>query len=360
MTAPRLVVDLEAIEANARALVGRLAPKGIRVTAVTKAVLGSPEVAAAFLRGGVAGLGDSRVDNLVRLRDAGVAAPMTMIRTPMLSEARAVVRQADVSMNSEVAVLDALADAARSMGTTHGVIVMVELGDLREGVAVDDVVALARRVADRPGLSLVGIGTNLACVSGTEPDEGKMAELSRLADDIETATGQPLPVVSGGNSANLDWALAAPHVGRVNDLRLGESILLGTETLHRQPIAGLRTDAFTLWAEVIEVQTKPTQPWGTLAQAAFGTPATRHGTGTTRQAILALGRQDTDPDGLVAPTGTTVLGMSSDHLVIDLGDAPVAVGSEMAFGLGYSALVRAATSPFVTTVHRPPSETTAS
>ena len=133
----------------------------------------------------------------------------------------------------------------------------------------------------------------------------------------------------------------------VDELRLGEAILLGCKPLHRQAIEGLRTDAFTLVAEVIEVKEKPAQPWGERAQGAFGETATRPGSGTIRQAIVALGRQDVDPEGIAPSDGVVMLGMSSDHLVVDLGEVEASVGDELAFGLDYSALVRAATSPFV-------------
>jgi glycosyltransferase involved in cell wall biosynthesis len=53
-------------------------------------------------------------------------------------------------------------------------------------------------------------------------------------------------------------------------------------------------------AELIEVQDKPAQPWGDLGQAAFGAPPEQRGGGTVRQGILAVGRQDIDPDGLTA------------------------------------------------------------
>ena len=230
---------------------------------------------------------------------------------------------------------------------------MVELGDLREGVPVADVGELARTASSRLGLRLVGLGTNLACQSGIMPDQTKMDQLSHLVEQVEAACGIELSVVSGGNSASLEWALSTHDVGRVDELRLGESILLGTEPLHRQPIEGLHTDAFTLVAEVIEVQTKPAQPWGEVAQSSFGPAAPRTGVGSIRQAILALGHQDADPAGLAPPPGVTVLGASSDHLVVDLGDHQAPVGDELAFQLGYSALVRAATSPFVTKVETP-------
>jgi predicted amino acid racemase len=265
----------------------------------------------------------------------------------MPSEVDAVVRDATVSLNSEPAVLLALGTSAQRRRTTHGVVLMVELGDLREGVAPDAVGALAELVERHRCLELIGIGTNLACQSGVAPDDSKMDELSSLAEAVEARLGRRLAMVSGGNSANLTWATTAADVGRIDDLRLGESILLGTEPLHRTPVAGLHTDACVLIAEVIEAQTKPAQPWGTVAQAAFGPPPARNGSGTRRQALLAIGRQDVDPDGLTPPAGCTVLGASSDHLVLDVGTEGVSVGDRLAFALDYSALVRAMTSPFV-------------
>ena len=352
MTAPRLEVDLEAIESNTRVLVDRLGARGIRVAAVTKAVLGSPSVAAAMLRGGAAGLADSRVENLAGLTAAGIGGPRTLIRSPMVSQVDAVVRCATVSLNSETAVLEALSAAAGRAGTTHAVVLMVELGDLREGVLAEALGGLALTTLSLPHLSLAGIGTNLACQSGVAPDQVNMEELSRIVMDVETSTGAALSVVSGGNSASLGWAMRAHDVGRVNELRLGEAILLGVDPLTRTPLAGLRTDAFTVVGEIIEVQTKPSQPWGRRAQAAFGAPPALRGTGLTRQGIVALGRQDVDPQGLTAPDGITVLGTSSDHLVLDLGDHPARVGDELGFGVDYSCLLCAATSPFVTAVEK--------
>ena len=348
MSGPRLEIDLAAVTHNTRTLVSQLEPLGIGVTGITKASLGSPGVAAAMLRGGATGLGDSRIENLARLRAGGVPTTTTLIRSPMVSQAALVVRDADVSLNTEAAVIDSLAVAALSLGTTHSVVVMVELGDLREGVPVADVVALCRHVVNAPGVELAGLGTNLACQSGVAPDQLKMDELSQLVEKVESACDLGLTIISGGNSANLDWALSTADPGRINDLRLGESILLGTEPLHRRVLDGLRTDAFSLVAEVIEVKTKPALPWGDTAQAAFGNPPDRRDGELVRQAIVALGRQDTDPDGLTPPAGITILGMSSDHLVLDVGDHAVSVGDELAFGLGYAALLRSSTSPFVT------------
>jgi predicted amino acid racemase len=350
MTAPRVEIDLDKIEQNTRSLVDRLAPLGIRVTGITKAALGSPGVGAAMVDGGVVGLGDSRLQNLSRLAVLDGPTSRTLIRSPMLSQAGQVVRTATASLNTERTVLEALGAAGVRYRRTHDVVLMVELGDLREGIPADELLAAAGAVLDRPALRLAGIGTNLACQNGVVPDDANMGELTRLALEVEHAHGIRLDIVSGGNSANLNWALSTTDVGRIDELRLGEAILLGTDPLHRTPIAGLHTDAFRLYAEVIEVRDKPAQPWGDRAQTAFGEYPERTGTGTVRQAIIALGRQDIDPDSLTPPAGTSVLGMSSDHLVLDLGDHGVVVGDEVELGLGYGALVRAMTSPFITRI----------
>lgn len=348
MSAPRLEVHLERIHHNARVLVDWLSLRHIGVTAVTKATLGCPEIGAELVRAGVSGLGDSRVENLERLRAGGITAPLTLIRSPMGSQAGRVVRVADTSLNTELAVISQLSLATQRQGCTHRVILMVELGDLREGIMPADLAMVVQEVLPLPGIVLAGIGTNLACQSGVEPDAAKMAELSALATAIEARFSISLDVVSGGNSANLDWAFNCLHPGRVDDLRLGEAILLGREPLHRRAIPDLHVDAFTLVAEVIESKVKPSVPWGTIAEGAFGPVEPPADRGLTLRAVLALGRQDVDPSSLLLPPGFHLLGASSDHLVVEGPDQATQVGAEVRFGLDYAGVMRAMTSPFIT------------
>jgi len=341
-----LEIDLRKIGYNVSSLVTRLARRGIAVTGVTKAALGSPELGHALVAAGVHTLGDSRIENLEKLRRARVPAMLALIRSPMRSQLDRVVSCANLSFNTELDIVAELSTAAGSQATTHGVVLMVELGDLREGILPTDLADVVREVLRLPNITLEGLGTNLACRSGVIPDTAKMAELSQLVASIETSFGIRLGIVSGGNSANLDWALGNNPVGRVNDLRLGESLLLGLDPLHRRPIDGLYTDAITLVAEVIESKIKPSLPWGRIAQAAFGPPDVSNDQGSVVQTILALGEQDVDPLGLVAPAGTRIVGTSSDHLVLTSTDQ-FPVGAEFRFVPNYSALLRAMTSPFV-------------
>ena len=177
-----------------------------------------------------------------------------------------------------------------------------------------------------------------------------MGELAGLVASTESTFGLHLRTVSGGNSGNLEWILSGADSGRVNDLRLGESLLLGREPLHRHRLDGLYTDAITLVAEVIESGSKPPAPWGDMGESALGHSPRRRQDGSSGQAVLAVGEQDTDCHALEAPFGFEIAGASSDHLVLDCGADLPPVGHELRFGLGYSALVRAMTSPFVSQV----------
>jgi predicted amino acid racemase len=350
MIAPRLEINLNRIQHNARTLVQNLNQKGIAVTGVTKAFLGSSGIARAMIGAGIKSLGDSRIENIEALRRARIAAELILIRSPMLSQVDRIVAAADVSFNSELDIIGVLSAAARRADRRHGIILMVELGDLRQGIMPRDLEGSVAKVLRLPNIALKGIGTNLGCRSGVVPDALKMAELSALVDAIEAKFSLSLETVSGGNSSNLAWALNTENVERVNDLRLGEAILLGNDPLNGEPIPGLYTDAIVLVAEVIEAKMKPSMPWGEIALSPFANKPITINRGDILQAILAVGHQDVDPAGLYSMSGIKILAASSDHLIADVGRAELSIGSEVAFNLNYSALLRAMTSPFVAKV----------
>ena len=341
---PRIEIDVARLVDNAAALLSLCLSRGVELTAVTKAVSGSPRIAAALHACGVRSFGDSRIANLRRMRESGLKGQFVLIRSPAPSEAEAAARWADLSLNTEISVVKLLGRAARARGSVHGVILMVELGDLREGIPpaeLDDAVA---QVLPIEGIELAGIGTNLACLNGVRPSAVKMRELSSLAARLEHRYGVRLRYVSGGNSANYGWLVSTRDTGRVNHLRMGESLLLGCDALTRQPIPGLHADAFTVVAEVIEVRTKPSVPDGEIVQDAFGHQPAFTDRGNRRRALLAIGRQDIEPATLRPRIPAEIIGATSDHLVIDATEAGLEVGDEVAFDVGYSSLVRAMTS----------------
>lgn len=354
MTAPRIEIDLEKISHNATTLRKLYTSKGVGIIGVTKAVCGDPEIAEVLVGAGVDTLADSRLENIARMRRAGIQAQFVLLRTPALSQVESAVKTVDISLNTEISVIEALSTIAVENNVMHKIILMVEMGDLREGLLPETLEETVEKVLEQRGIVLAGIGTNLACFGGVKPDEKNMELLSSIAGDIEKKFGLTLQYVSGGNSANYDWFMSTKDVSRINNLRLGESILLGCETLHRKKMPGLFTDAFRLFAEVIESKTKPSKPWGEIGQNAFGAVPEFPDRGQMRRMILAVGLQDVLVAGLTPSTDLEILGASSDHILMDAKELDLQVGDEVEFQLNYGALLSCMSSPYVSKSYRHP------
>jgi predicted amino acid racemase len=350
MDGPYVSIDVEKIAHNARIITRLCAQHGIAVTGVTKGTCGQPQVAQAMLRGGVTSIGESRLQNIHRLRTNGVRTSYMLLRLPPLSEVDEVVTGVDISLNSEVAVIAALSAAAVRRGLVHDIIIMVDLGDLREGVWPDDLLPFVRDIITLPGIRLVGLGTNLSCYGGVAPSVDNMQQLVDYARQIEATFGLQLRYISGGNSSALQLIAAGKMPPQVNHMRIGEGILLGRETVHRTPWPGTFQDAFLLHAEVIEEKAKPSVPIGETSQDAFGRKPVFVDQGEQQRALLNIGREDVDVSGLTPlDPRLSILGASSDHLILDVTAAggSVRVGDTIAFTLNYSALLAAMTSPYV-------------
>ncbi|WP_286265706.1 alanine/ornithine racemase family PLP-dependent enzyme [Thalassotalea atypica] len=347
MKYPRLDVDCSKIHHNAQLLIAKFALKKISVTPVTKVFLGHPIIAQVLIDAGANMIADSRLENIQRITQTGILVPKMLIRTPMLSQISSVVRCCDISLNTETHVIRALSNAAKHLNVTHGIIIMVELGDLREGIMPDIVIDFIHNIIALPNIIIRGIGTNLACRYGIATDNEKMALLSDLADEIETKFGLNLDIISGGNTASINWALNYTGSTRVNNLRIGEAIFLGFDSLSQKKIERLYTDAITLTAEVIESKTKPSFPWGDRGSNAFGEKVCISDRGLVSQIIVALGRQDVCVTGLSAPDGMTIMSSTSDHLIIETTGRPLLVGQTVKFNVDYSALLSCMSSSFV-------------
>ncbi|MBP7460051.1 MAG: alanine/ornithine racemase family PLP-dependent enzyme [Candidatus Delongbacteria bacterium] len=359
---PSLTVDLDKIRQNTRYLTGLARERvGAGVFGVTKALSGSPEVARVMLEGGCCGLADSRFENLRKIRVAMTdwpefqALPLMLLRIPAPSQVRQVVETADISLNSEWKTLQLLSQAAGELRRIHQIVLMVDLGDLREGIWIDtgnpsNLISLVRNTLTLPNIKLIGIGTNLACYGGVIPDRAIMERLLKLAFQIEQVCDYPLEMISGGNSSAVPMLLDGSMPKGINSFRLGESILLGKNVIDRSDLPGTRQDAMICRAEIIELQTKPSMPRGVTGQNAFGEQARYIDRGIRQRAILALGRQDVVFDGLTPlDPGHIILGASSDHLLVDVSDSrtPLRVGDRILFIPNYGALLALATSPYV-------------
>ncbi len=350
MATPYVTIDLDKIEHNARTIVSLCSAHGIEVTGVTKGVCGHPEVAKAMQRGGVISIGDSRRKNLRRLRAAGVASPSMLLRVPALSAIDDIVEGTDVSLNSELSVLERLSAAAQRRNRAHEVIVMVDLGDLREGVWPNELRSFIREMLRFSGVRLAGIGTNLACFGGVIPSEHNMNQFVGCACDIEEAFDVQLKWISAVNSSGLELVASGKMPGRVNHARIGEAILLGRETVQRKPWPHTFQDAFVLHAEVLEVKKKPSVPVGERSEDAFGERPAFEERGNMDRALLNVGREDIDIAGIRPfEPRFEVLGASSGYLVMDVSPAAgsIRVGDELSFSINYGALLAIMTSEYV-------------
>lgn len=345
---PSVVIDLDIIAENTRRVVASLGGR-VGVYGVTKATCGSPLVARAMLRGGAIGLADSRLDNVQRMRNSGITAPVMMLRIPSVSEAEDVVRLCDVSLNSEASVLDALARAAEQQGVIHDVILMLEMGDRREGVPPEELIPLAATAIAEPSLRLAGIGANFMCASGVMPTRAKLDSLCDLADALEQRFGQRLDWVSGGNSSNLALMESETMPERINMLRIGSTILRAENSFTGGTLDGYDDGAFTLEAELVEIKTKHSLPDGETGPDAFGNRVVFEDRGARLRGIVNLGRVDMRPEGLKPRhRHVEIVTASSDHLIVDItGAKKFAVGDPMRFEMDYGALVQAMLSPYV-------------
>ncbi len=351
MKTPRIEINLGKIAHNAKKLKELYGSKGIDVIGVTKVVCGDPAVAKVLVKSGINILADSRIENIVKMHDADIHAQFLLLRTP-LSKSESVVKYTDISLNSEILIIKELSKYAVKQDTKHKIILMLELGDLREGLMPSEIEKTVGKIIELQGVKLVGIGTNLACFGGIKPDDEKMEYLSSIAKEIEDKFKLILEFVSGGNSANYDWFMTTKDVGRINNLRLGESIFLGRETLEREVINGLFTDAFTLIAEVIESKIKPSLPYGDVCQDAFGNIPKFIDLGLMRRAILGIGLQDVLVSGLTPVSDIDILGASSDHIIINAKQTEIKVGDTVEFNLNYGALLSAMTSPYIIKIYK--------
>ncbi|WP_319422961.1 alanine/ornithine racemase family PLP-dependent enzyme [Pleurocapsa sp. FMAR1] len=343
---PRIEITLSKIEHNARMLCELYGQGGISLMGVSKAVLGEPLIASAMIRGGVKFIADSRLENIQRMRNARISAQFVLLRTAP-SQAESIVEDVDISLNTEIETLEKLNYYASLHNKIHQIILMVEMGDLREGILADDIFLFIEKIIPLDHLKIIGLGCNLACYGGIKPDNQKMNQLSALTDAVERKFQIKLPLISGGNSANYEWYKSTKNVGRINNLRVGESILLGCGTVNRKAIPQLHTNAFKLIGEVIESKIKPSLPFGETGQDAFGNIPVFRDRGRHTRAIIALGKQDTLISGLSPDRDLEILGSSSDHLVLDCKNSYLKVGGGVNFNLDYGSLLTAMTSPFI-------------
>lgn len=348
MKYPKVNINLSTIKNNVKSIVEICNKQGIKVAGVTKVFCGDPEITKAYIEGGVSYLADSRVENLVKLQAFNI--PKLMLRLPMKSEVEMVVRYADISLNSEIDTVTLLSEKAICMDKVHEIILMVDLGDLREGYYGEkSIFEAVEKIINLKGIKLIGLGTNLTCYGGIIPNKDTLDKLVELQRDIEKKYDLELNIISGGNSSTVHL-LEDNEIKGINHLRLGESLVLGVETAYRNQIKRTRNDAFILQAEIIEIKTKPSMPIGKIGTDAFGNSPKFIDRGMRKRIICAVGKQDIEIDSLYPiDKGISIIGGSSDHLILDGEESNTnyKVGDIVEFTMSYVSILRAMTSKYI-------------
>ncbi len=346
---PRIKSNKEAIIHNVKQISKMCHDKGIELTGVVKVARGEPALAKLYLENGVDIIGDSRIANIRKMKNAGINGPFMLLRIPMPSEIEDLVRYVDITLVSELKTVETIGKAALNKGKRQKIIYMIDLGDLREGVWFENAFDEVLKASQIRGVELYGIGTNLGCYGGVVPDIDNMSLLSEIAKKIRNK-GIDFKIVSGGNTAAVYLIENDLLPREINGYRLGESIILGTDTTNNRAFPFLRQDTFTLEAEIIELKTKPSVPHGKIGRDAMGRVPIFEDLGNRLKAIVAMGEQDIQPDGMIPlEKGIKVLHASSDHTVLDVTefDGKLDIGSILKFRLTYGALLRAMTSEYV-------------
>lgn len=347
---PRVIVDLSKLDNNIKVLKKMCSKNQInKIAGVTKSFCGNEIIANQFVKSGIDYLADSRIENLKRLQSINV--PKVLLRLPMLSQVEDVIKYSDISLNSEYITLEKLNQKALELGLTHKVVLMYDLGDLREGIYDKaEFLKLAQSTDKLSNIELIGIGTNLTCYGGVMPSKANLSELCDIAKEIEEIILRPLEIISGGNSSSIHMLSKNEIPSKINNLRLGESIILGVEAAYGSKIEGCYQDAFKLSAELIEIQDKPSIPKGNIGMDAFGNKPSFIDYGIRKRGILAIGKQDFGGYELFPEIDSIkILGASSDHLIVDITDVKeeLKIGSEIKFRLKYGALLSLMTSEYV-------------
>lgn len=346
---PKINIYFDKLKHNTTMMAEKCSPRGISIAAVTKAFCGNPEIALAFVEGGAKYLADSRIENIKKLNEIPVE--KIMLRLPMLSEVEEIVKYVDISINSEIETIKKLNDIAFKMDKTHKIILMLDLGDLREGFFTKEELENAlEEIKDLHNIKVIGVGSNLTCYGGVIPNETNLGWLVEYSNIIEERLNTKLEIISGGNSSSFYLIEEDRIPNKINHLRLGETLLLGRESAYGELIPNTFHDVFQLVAEIIEIKDKPSLPIGEIGMDAFGNKPDFEDKGIRRRAILAVGRQDIGTHSIV-PLDDSIqfIGASSDHLIIDITDCETnyKIGDEITFNFAYGALLSLMTSEYV-------------
>lgn len=346
---PRVLIDAKKYAYNVSYITNLAHKQHISVMGVSKVFCADPKLISVLDDLDVDYIADSKLENLMQIK---TRKPKVYLRIPALSEASLVVKYTDISLNSELEVIKKLNEIALKMKKRHKIILMIDLGDLREGIYYQDFhLDTVKEILSLKHIDLLGIGTNLTCYGSVIPSVETYSKLESIKNDIEKTFDINLEVISGGNSSSIPMVMENRLPMFINNLRIGEAMILGRETAYQNRIDHLYEDVIVLQTEILEIKDKPSYPEGELGFDAFGDKQTYNDIGIIKRAILSIGKQDVRHDDLLPPKDVEIIGSSSDHLIVHLKNDTYKLGDIIEFKLKYGGILSLMTSKYVEKIY---------
>lgn len=308
---------------------------------VTKLLCGNESFLKEVLDLGIREVCDSRISNLKKIKKIKPDVQTVYIKPPASRSIASVVKYADVSFNSESETIRMLSEEAKRQRKTHKIVIMIELGDLREGIMGNNLIAFYKKIFKLPHIEVVALGANLTCLHGILPSQDKLIQLSLYKQLIEAVFHKKIPFITAGTSVTLPLLTKQQVPAAMNHFRIGETLYFGKNLMTGMTFSGMRADVFKLYAEIIEITRKPMVPVGEMSTNVSGETYQVNEDDYGKQswrAILDLGLLDISPEHLVPEQeNLQVIDASSDMLIIDLGSnqSNKKVGDLLSFNLTY-------------------------
>ncbi|WP_312076154.1 alanine racemase [Chryseobacterium sp.] len=296
---------------------------------------------------------DSRLSNLKNIKKLSPKTQTVYIKPPAKRLAESIVRYADVSFNTEYDTIKALSEEAVRQKKNHKIVIMVEMGELREGIMARNLPRFYKKVSKLPNIKIVGVGTNLNCLNGILPDQKKMVKLSHFKKIAEEYNQTAIPYISAGSSVTIPLLLQNKIPKEVNHFRIGETLFFGTDVYNDSVIHGMYQGVFTLTAEIIEITEKPMIPAGKAGTNLTGDKPQHKNENKGKKsyrAIVDVGILDIELKHIdPVSNNIDIIGASSDMMIIDLHDNNDAyrVGDTINFKMNYMSVLRAMNSDYI-------------
>lgn len=345
-----LTINTGRIVENIQKLNNYLSQNNIKWTLVTKMLCGHkgalekilPDTCIKQLHS----VGDSRISNLRIVKEIKPDIVTMYIKPPALNQVKNVIKYADISLNSSYNTIEALNKEAENQGKIHRVIVMIEMGELREGVVRDDILNFYEKIFKLNNVETIGIGTNLGCMYGVEPTYDKLIQLSLYTHLIEARFNKKLELISGGSSITLPLIAKGKIPKGINHFRVGEAALLGVSPLNNKKFRNLSTSTIEFRAEILELNKKEIKPDGVIGEGNVGHTSElefEKGVKETFRSIVDFGQLDVDVSDLrPKDESLQLVGTTSDMTVYDLGSekGKYKVGGQIHFMPNYTSIAR--------------------